>query len=236
VIEKTQFSMPASNVGSGAATAVFVEYFGPGKWDKPPQIAALLDGLILQTEGIREVWQEEKPMFPAITDPAGSWKLEDDELARALVIYKAMRDEVGRVTGIDNPEAVSHIRDALLFGRWDFYDETGIAKPEGVKATDTLPLVQIPYRVAAAMGAIVKHDHDIFIKWVSEDLPASVAEAPATVAKFVGETAGKVAKAAGETTGKTVAGLWSALPLPGKLFVIGGGALFLRKLWREGSR
>lgn len=233
--EKAEFSMPASNVGSGPAVTYLHKHFGPGKWDKPPQIAALLDGLIVQTEAIRAVWQEEKPTFPSFTDPAGTWLQEDRELARALRIYRAMREEVGRVSGsnISDPDVTAPIRDALLYGTWDFYDETGIPKPDGVKPNDSLPLAGLPYRVAAAMDAVIKHDHEIFIKWVQDDLPASVEEGFGTVGEFVGKTAGSVATGAGSIAASTTkgifSGLWDGMSPPVRAVGLGLGALWIWK-------
>lgn len=234
--ETASFKMPSSNVGSGPAVVYLQEYFGPGKWDKPPQVAALLDGLIAMTEGIRQVWQEEKPWLPNFSDPSGQWERVDKELSDALETYRDMRADVGSISGkrLNDPEASAHVLAALLNGDLEFYSDLG-QWPKNVRQQETtLPLAGLPYRSSAQMSTIVQHNHEILVKWVEEDLPASVVEGLGTVSDVVGAGASKVVSAAAGTTKTLFDGVWQSIPMPVKFLGFGFLGLYAYNTFRKG--
>jgi len=200
-IEVTQWALPPSNAGSSAASAAIRGAFGRGKWDKPIQIAALLDSLISLTEDMIEVWNDEKPMLPGLTDPAGTWKSIAAQLKKGLTLYKYWRAEVGRVTQWDNPEAIAEtITDPLLYGNWTFYEESGLPYPPGMNK-NSLPPIQIPYSAGVQMDVVVKHNVAVFKAWVTDDLPASVSEGLELVGVGIGKAGAAVAGGAARGIG-----------------------------------
>ena len=222
-IEYTQFALPPSNVGSAEALRQLRDRFGRGKWDKPIQIAALLDALIAYTNDLLAEWKKGKPALPWLSDPAGTWESINSQLLKARQIYRYWRNEVGRVTQWDNPDAIAQtVTDPLLYGNWTYYEETGLPYPPGTNKF-TLPVAGMPWSAGVQMNVVIQHNAQVFEKWVTEDLPASVEEGLKNVADVAGGTVDAVSTKVAQTTGGIFTALWRSTPAPVKL----GGFLVL---------
>jgi hypothetical protein len=175
--------------------------FGRGKWDQPIQIAGLLDGLIALNRDLLANWKREKPGVAWFSDPAGTWANIDKQLRTSLNLLVYWRDEVGRVTQWDNPDAIAEtVLDPLLYGNWTFYEETGLPYPPGANK-HTLPVAGLPYNAGIQMDAVVIHNAQILEKWVTEDVPASVLEGIETLGKVATAPVRAVSTATGSGLG-----------------------------------
>jgi len=230
-VEYTSWAMPPSNVGSAAAVQQLQQAFGRGKWDKPIQIAALLDGLIAYTEDLIVIWEKEEPAIAWLSDPSGQWKRIRKELYEARSIFRYWRNEIGRVTQIENPEAVERtITDPLLYGNWTYYEETGRPYPPGTDK-NTLPVAGLPWRAGVQMDVVIQHNAEVAEKFVTEILPESVEEGLANVGKGVSSAAAAATDTATQAAGGLFTALWKSTPVPMK---VGGFILLYLALAQSG--
>jgi len=229
-VEYTSWSMPPSNVGSAQAVRELQEAFGRNGWNKPYQIAALLDALISYTDDLAALWKKQEPAVAWLSDPSGQWARIDKELYQARDIFRYWRNEVGRITQIDNEEAVAGpIVDPLLYGNWSYYEQTGQPYPPGTSSS-TLAVAGMPWRAGIQMDTVIQHNAEVAERFITEDLPASVEEAIGTIGGGVSSAAGAIANAGANQAGGLFKALWENTPTPMKL-----GGFLLLYLWMANS-